>query len=217
MAQPGLKITVNTNYPELLAGNPNADHINEGRDGLFLGYPDPIHRRLPTQHHILSDWDIVRTAFGLDLPHPALKPEIFIDTSDCTKQDMIGVQTIHKGHWHAKKVWPYFDILAIATGFEPIPKTRSITDLVRKIASYKAVICAEGGISHIAKAIGVPAVVIYGGFADPAWNGYPDQFNIVNKLPCSYCYNPEPCTDPIERRCMEEISISRVLMEIIDI
>lgn len=133
------------------------------------------------------------------------------------RTDTIGVQTMHKGHWHAKKVWPYFDILARATGFEPIPKTESITALVHKIASYRAVVCAEGGISHIAKAVGTKAIVVYGGFADPAWNGYPDQVNIVNKKSCSYCYNPDPCTNSIDRRCMRDISVSRVLMEAIEI
>jgi hypothetical protein len=213
-AYPDVRIMVNTNYPDLLRGNPYVDQIGADRRGLFLGYPDPIHRKNPEKHHILSDWEIVSKAFGLDLPEPVLKPEIYISLSGVERADVIGVQVMHKGHWHAKKVWPHFEVLARAKGFEAIPEMPNVTALVRRIASYKAVVCAEGGISHIAKAIGVAAVVIYGGFADPAWNGYPDQVNITNRLPCSYCYNPDPCTDRIERRCMRDISVSRVLMEV---
>ena len=77
---------------------------------------------------------------------------------------------------------------------------------------FKAIVCAEGGISHIAKAVGTPAVVIYGGFAKPEWNGYPDQVNICNPLHCSYCYNSRACEKPndIERECMKQITLEQV-------
>jgi len=79
------------------------------------------------------------------------------------------------------------------------------------VSRSRAVVCAEGGISHIARALDVPAVVIYGGFAQPAWNGYKEQINLCNPLDCSYCYNPGPCTNAIERRCMREISTESVI------
>lgn len=209
-ADPDIRITVNTNYPELLDGNPYVDEIGTEDKGVFLGYPDPIHRKQPTQHHILSSFEIVKEAYSLDIKSPELKPEIYIDISDVKKTDKIGVQTIHKGHWYQKKVWPFFDELSLEDGFEAIPKVTDARDLVRQVASYRAVVCAEGGISHIARALDVPAVVIFGGFASPDWSGYPEHINLFNRKDCSYCYNPDECSQTPERACMRDISIADV-------
>ncbi|NIV16435.1 MAG: hypothetical protein GWN62_35830, partial [Aliifodinibius sp.] len=210
-ADPNVKVVVNTNYPELLEGNPYVDEIGSEDKGIFLNYPDPIHRKNPTQHHILSDFEIVKEAYSLNITAPELKPELYIDVSDVEKTDKIGVQTIHKGHWCQKKVWPFFAELSLKNDrFEAIPKFENVKELVKKIASYKAVVCAEGGISHIAKALNIPAVVIFGGFASPTWSGYPNHINLVNEKECSYCYNPDECTNAEDRICMREISIEKV-------
>lgn len=212
-AYPGARIVVNTNHPGLIEASPFVDAINEGRDGVFLGYPDPIHRMLPTQHHIVSDWEIASRAYGLELEPPALKPEIYLagGWQRTVTRYPVGVQIIHKGHWHEKKVWPGFWMLSSLPGFEPLPKVGSVADLVRAVGSYRAVVCAEGGLSHIARALDVPAVVIYGGFARPEWNGYAEQVNICNPLDCSYCYDPDPCLALVERRCMREIAVEAVI------
>lgn len=211
-AYPAAHIMVNTNYPDLLAANPYVDRVGTLREGVFMGYPDPIHGRQPVQHHILSDWEIICRAYGLQTDKPDLKPQIYIPYLRPTGK--VGVQVIHKGHWHAKKVWPRFAELAALPGYEPIPKCSNILELVGYVADCRAVVCAEGGISHIARAVGTPAVVIYGGFADPAWNGYEDQINIVNRKSCSYCYNPSPCVHEIERCCMREITVEQVRREV---
>jgi hypothetical protein len=215
-ADPHTKIIVNTNYPGLLKGNPNVDIIgNDRNEGVFLGYDDPIHQKWPTSHHIIKDWEIITSHYGIETEKPELKPEIYLDLPNPIsylerEQGPIGVQVIHKGHWHAKKVWPKFGHLSQFPGFVPIPKVPSIEDLVYFISSCKGVVCAEGGISHIAKAVGTPAIVIYGGFAKPEWNGYPDQINVTNDKWCSYCYNPKPCENDIERLCMKQITLEQV-------
>lgn len=212
-AYPEARVVVNTNHPGLIAASPFVDGINEGQDGVFLGYPDPIHRVLPTKHHILSDWEIVSKAYRLELEPPTLRPEIYLagGMRRTATRYPIGVQVLHKGHWHNKKVWPGFWALSNLPGFEPIPRCQTVDELVRVVGSYRAVVCAEGGISHIARAFDVPAVVVYGGFANPTWNGYDGQVNICNPLSCSYCYNPDPCLDPVERRCMREISFETII------
>ena len=98
---PGARVVVNTNYPALIESSPFVDSINEGRDGVFLAYPDPIHRVLPTRHHILSDWEIVSKAYGLELEPPELKPEIYLagGWEQKGRRSQVGVQVIHKGHW----------------------------------------------------------------------------------------------------------------------
>lgn len=212
---PNIEIVVNTNYPGLLVENPHVDRVGRLNEGIFLGYPDPIHKKWPTQHHIQSDFDVIiqKTPFLDDIlfPPPELKPQIYLDYS--INPDLgIGVQVIHKGHWHAKKVWPKFDTLAGLPGFEPIPKCDNVVDLVNRLVRYKGIVCAEGGISHICQALDIPCVVIYDGFANPSWNGYVEQTNLVREKHCSYCYNPGPCLHPVEERmCMKEIMMGEVV------
>jgi len=223
-AYPASIVTVNTNHPILLRSNPFVDNINAGRDGVFLGYADPIHAKNPKKHHIMADWEIVKEAYELErMKEPALQPEIYHPMyTDKMDKHGVGVQVMHKGHWHQKKTWPYFyDFSAMKKiGREyinPIGKMRDLSELVRVIAGYKVVVCAEGGISHIAKAVGTPAVVIYGGFAKPEWNGYEDQTNLCNEMHCSYCYHPRECVEDPERRCLREISIQQVLEAVTEV
>lgn len=205
-AYPDLQVFINTNYPRLLSGNPYITKVNAVRGGLFLGYPDPIHAKEPTKHHIISDWEIICNAFHLVTEVPNLQPELYHNRPE--RGDMIRVQLLHKGQWYGKKVWPEFQQLARRKGFESIPPLPDVTDLIRVIAESKAVVCSEGAISHIAKAVGTPAVVIFGGFASPRWSGYEDHINITSVQSCSYCYNPNPC--PNGFTCMRDITVDQV-------
>jgi hypothetical protein len=212
-AYPQSEIVVNTNFPELLENNPYVDHVGiDRKEGVFLGYPDPIHCKWPTCHHIISDWKIVCDAYKLTTQKPVLKPEIYLPLPKKKplvkgEPPVVGVQVLHKGHWHGKKVWPKFDQLVNLPNYVAIPRVQSIRDLVYFISYLDGVVCSEGGISHIAKALDIPSVVIYGGFADPRWNGYEDQVNMTNEKWCSYCYHPRPCENNIERICMKEIQV----------
>jgi len=217
---PNIHITVNTNYPDLLLNNPFIDKIGSDNEGIFLGYPDPIHAKNPIMHHIQFDYQIVKRACGLNklplfLTEDEAVPEIYLKKYEGAKSK-IGVQVVHKGHWNKKKVWPFFSKICFDRRdiLEPIV-LQSIPELIKTISSYKAVLCAEGGISHIAKAVGTHAIVVYGGFAKPAWNGYKDHDNICKTLPCSYCYNPFPCKSEYEEReCMRNISIDHIVNRI---
>jgi len=203
-ADRNLEIVVNTNYPALVRGNPFVDGIGSVREGTKLSYPDPIHCKEPICHHIISDWKIIIHEYDISTIVPSLQPEIFMER--VKREERIGVQVLHKGQWHKKKVWPYFEELA--KDYTPIPHCKDILELVTFIASCKLVVCAEGGISHIAKAAGTPAIVIYGGWANPEWNGYADQVNIVSRPECSYCYNSYLCKG--EYRCLTGISVEYV-------
>lgn len=219
---PDTQITVNTNYPELLKFNPFVAHIGREDVGVFLGYDDPIHAKHPDRHHIHADWKIVCDAYGLDTPPPALKPEIYLSRSwkPVGERSGVGVQVHHKGHWYNKKVWPWFqslcDMYPCLSGnrVEPIPAFDTTIGLVEHIASLRLVVCAEGGISHIARAMGTPAIVLYGGFARPEWNGYEEHVNLCKYPPCGPCYHPNPCEGNFERECFNEFTPSYVAGEI---
>ncbi|MFH1718524.1 MAG: glycosyltransferase family 9 protein [Planctomycetota bacterium] len=209
---PDCELIVNTNRPSLLLDNPYVDKINAGTDGVKLMYTAPDTGRLPTEHHILEDWRIVCDAHNLITDAPELRPELYLKNLP-TPRDIIGVQVLHKRNYHSKRVWHGFEELARLPGFEGIPKITEgdeMVGIVRQVASYKVVVCAEGGISHIAAALNIPAVVIFGGFSDPEWTGYPDHVNITSDIECRHCYNNQPCVNKEPFKCFINISADYV-------
>jgi hypothetical protein len=113
-------------------------------------------------------------------------------------------------NFHSKRVWPYLWEFCLQYGYDPIPQQSSLKDLVTVIAESRLVVCIDSGIQHIAKAVGTPCVVIYGGFSNPAWNGYESNINIVNFKKCSPCYNRRPCANTYQRECLREIGPEHV-------
>lgn len=209
-AYPDCHLIVNTNRPSLLKGNPYVDEIGTKNEGVFLGYPAPDGGVLPTQNHILSDWNIVCEAYNIKTEKPELIPQLFISCK--TKSNLIGVQVRHKRNYHSKRVWPHFDDLSMQIGFQAIADISSgdkMTGLVKEVAKYKLVICAEGGISHVRAALGLPAIVLFGGFSDPIWTGYNFHDNLVSDIPCKHCYNLSPCKNNL--RCWDEFSMEDII------
>lgn len=206
-AYPDSVITINTNRRELLKDNPFVDIVGGKNEGVFLKYPAPDGGVLPHQHHILSDWEIVCKEYNLITKKPVLRPELFLK---CLPQErnLIGVQTHHKRIYHNKRVWSGLEELSAQEGFEPIPWVKGEEALVRQIASYKCVVCPEGGVSHIAAALRQPAIVLMGGFTSPEWVGYDFHINITSNIECKYCYNNNPCKNKF--KCWDEVSIEQI-------
>lgn len=208
--RPEIKINVDTCFPEVFYGNPYVcSTYLDSDDGTHITYSSPKDGAIPTKHIIdeLAD----SAANQLDMPglRAEHNPELYC-TWNRTRSNRIAVQTIHVGQWHEKKIWPYFAELATRDGFEAIPHFHDVFRLFNFVAGSACVVCAEGAISHIAKAVGTPAVVIYGGWAKPEWNGYQEHVNVCDPQPCSYCWNPEPCVSEPLMACMAGISVERV-------
>lgn len=208
-AYPDARVIIKTVYPEVFYRNPYIDSLQlDLNNGVFVGYNYPGWGIRPDRHHILAVWKDICDAFNLDTEKPSLQPELYVPYDSVEKTNDVLVQTMHVHQWHSKKVWDKFDTLA--TIYEPIPQVVGVYALIRLIASARCVVCSEGAISHIAKAVGTPAVVIFGGWSSPDWNGYDDQINITNVKECSYCWNPDPCVNETERLCMQEITLEQV-------
>jgi hypothetical protein len=210
-AYPNCRLVVNTNRPTLLQGNPYVDEVGTSNEGVFLGYTAPDTGRIPTEHHIIEDCRIVCDEYSLKVQLPELRPELYSGDLPA-KRDLIGVQVSHKRNYHGKRVWPGYEELAQLDGFEAIPEITEgdkMVGLIRKISEYKLVVCAEGGISHIAAALNMPAVVLFGGFSDPEWTGYDDHVNITSDIECKHCYNNKPCERNFE--CWKAISVNCVV------
>lgn len=72
--------------------------------------------------------------------------------------------------------------------------TQTVRHAAAALSQAKAAVLPEGGLHHAAAALGVPAVVIFGGFISPASTGYDTHVNIFtggeacgNKAPCPHC------------------------------
>lgn len=67
----------------------------------------------------------------------------------------------------------------------------------------------EGGLHHAAAALGIPAVVIFGGCMSVETFGYPEHLNIADDGPDSPCGRWVPCEHC--RQAMEAITVDRVV------
>lgn len=91
----------------------------------------------------------------------------------------------------------------------PIRKSASILQRARFFIGL------EGGLMHLAKAVGTKAVIIYGGAVRPEISHYEDQIIFYNPVPCSPCYYSSKRHDDCDHMtCMKQISPERVFREI---
>jgi ADP-heptose:LPS heptosyltransferase len=211
-AYPGIQIVVNTLHGDILAGNPFISKVGKESNGFFPSYPDPRSGILPTTHHILAIWRLICAHFSLETPSPKIKPELYVP--GIIYSDDVLVQVLHRNQWGGKKVWPHFEELISFPGYSEIPRMNNIRELVMLITGASCVVCADGLISHIAAAVGTPAVVIYGGFLRPEWSGYPFHRNLLNHLDCSPCYNTYHCS--MDKQCLREITVEQVMRSVVE-
>ena len=79
------------------------------------------------------------------------------------------------------------------------------------LAKAKACVLPEGGLHHAAAALGVPAIVIFGGFISPKQTGYATQTNLFTggapcgmRIPCEHCAEAMAAITP--RMVMDELA-----------
>lgn len=89
--------------------------------------------------------------------------------------------------------------------------TPTFRDACAVIAKAKACVLHEGGLHHAAAALGIPAIVIFGGFISPAQTGYASHVNLFTggepcgaRASCEHCakamaaIHPEAVLDALE-------------------
>ena len=84
----------------------------------------------------------------------------------------------------------------------------TLDELVASIAASDLLISPISGPVHIAAAVDIPCVVIYGGYEKPTCSNYDGNVNIAVDMPCSPCFLNTPC--PIDRECLKRISVAQV-------
>ena len=68
----------------------------------------------------------------------------------------------------------------------------------------------EGGLMHLANAVGTRAVVVYGGYVSPDLTGYPENINLYAPVDCAPCGLRRACLHD-RRACMDAITVDRVV------
>lgn len=73
-------------------------------------------------------------------------------------------------------------------------ETKEFRDAVAILSTAKAYVGPEGGMHHAAAALGIPSVVIFGGFISPMQTGYNTQRNLyAGGKPCGMRIKCEHC------------------------
>ena len=86
----------------------------------------------------------------------------------------------------------------------------NVNQLIGWISRCKVIVANDSGISHLANALGVPTVTLFGS-SSPVWTRPLDPRSevITLSLPCSPCFQP---VCPLGHTyCLKKISVSRVL------
>lgn len=91
------------------------------------------------------------------------------------------------------------------SGVEFVP-THNVRLACAVLKFSRAYVGPEGGLHHAAAAVGIPAVVLFGGFISPEITGYDSHHNIfTGGRPCGMRVNCAHC-----RKAMDQISVDDV-------
>lgn len=92
-------------------------------------------------------------------------------------------------------------------------QTKSFREAVSVLSNAAMYIGPEGGLHHAAAAVGIPGVVIFGGFLPPSVTGYDMHVNLTGGVEaCGSFSTCEHC-----RKAMESISAEEVISSSMDI
>ena len=77
-----------------------------------------------------------------------------------------------------------------------------------------ALITHPSGFMHLATALGVPSITLFGGVEDPVVGGYSENPNMTVDLPCAPCWLPKPCDNPT---CKDILSPEKIVEKTLEV
>lgn len=84
-------------------------------------------------------------------------------------------------------------------------QTESFRQACAVMSLAHAFLGGEGGLHHAAAALGIPAVVIFGGHSSPAVTGYPGHVNLAYGEPCGAMTSCPHCRDAMNKITVEQV------------
>ena len=110
-----------------------------------------------------------------------------------------GVKVVQFRHKNSRRIIPGASVV-------DMPKFRHV---IAALSQASLFVGPEGGMHHAAAAVGVPAVVLFGGFIPPAVTGYDGHVNLTGGAEA--CGNYKPC--PHCQQAMSRITVDEVRTE----
>lgn len=220
----GNRIIWGPNSREIFLNNPNIVHPgDEGEAGVVWEKYYKRERQYFTRirPHGGFDWNPAFRA----LPGEFYFSSHEIENAKIYKSGFVLIEPNVKAQYPNKK-WPAeryadvasrlvdygFPILQFRTGPEVLPDSQIVhAASFRKAAAILSraalFIGGEGGLHHAARALDIPAVVIFGGFISPSITGYPEHKNFFtgNDYGCGNVDRCDHC-----RACMDRITVEEV-------
>ncbi len=113
-------------------------------------------------------------------------------------------ELVKKGH----RVLQFdYDSVQVRCPGAVLVRTPSVRHALATLAKASLYIGPEGGLHHGAAAVGIPGVVLFGGFIPPTVTGYDTHINLTGDTKA--CGSLDPC--PHCRAAMDKISVRDVL------
>jgi hypothetical protein len=84
----------------------------------------------------------------------------------------------------------------------------TLPELIAVVSAADLQIAPITGTVHIAAAMGVPSVVIYGGYEPPVCTDYPGNIGLYSPVECAPCWLRTPC--PYGKKCLHMITPNQV-------
>ncbi len=98
---------------------------------------------------------------------------------------------------------PLLEGVKDATGLSSIRETAAV------LQHADLLVAPEGGLMHLANAVGTRSVIVYGGYVSPELTGYAENVNLSTDLPCAPCGLRRSCLRG-RRECLERIPPDKV-------
>ena len=232
---PACRVTFYTDFPSVVDGLPFIDQVRPTAErpvnAIYLAYEDS----LPPRRHIAC---IFGYHLGLTVrdvrPSCTVRQELverFHHDWNGLPRPLIVVNR-RAGPWTPNKDWPdtYWDDLVarltarstvIEVGASPVNGSvrpsgsyvdlrgqTTLQELIAAIAAADLHVAPITGTVHIAAAMGVPSVVIYGGYEPPVCTDYPGNIGLYSPVECAPCWLREPC--PYGKKCLHQITPAAV-------
>jgi ADP-heptose:LPS heptosyltransferase len=232
---PGCHVTFYTEYQDLAATYPFIDRVRPTSeappDAVWMLYEPSI----PPRRHLAR---ILGDCLGVDVrdvrPSIAVDPAE-VERFGAAWKDLPRpwiLVTREAGDTTPNKDWPgeYWEALidrllarctivdAGATGADrrrrPEPNyvdlvgRTTLPQFVAAMAAADLHVAPITGTVHVAAALGIPSVVIYGGYEHPESTAYPGNINLYSPVECAPCWLRSPC--PYGKKCLHRITPDQV-------
>ncbi|MFH1761343.1 MAG: glycosyltransferase family 9 protein [bacterium] len=232
---PSKKIVVETEYPELFQNNPYADFVTARHIKTTARHLKPVyHISEKSTEHIITQMlghigitDFTEPKMYLIEEEMAWARKEYSSGYIAICPDFKKSFSANRKEWAAEN---FRNLCALLREFRFVQIGPAGSHLLEGVIDARGLplrrsaavmansiffIGTEGGLMHMARALGKKAVIIYGGAILAGTSGYSENLNITNITECSPCFHSDyPHEDCTHKKCMYGITPEAVAEKI---